>query len=119
MADVLGCSPSRDALGDEDLSIVVLEVGMNLLGIGRQGLRRKGIDGDVDATELGNDPLSHGVSRLPIDDIHLDRQGATISAATRSSFSFVLPVTGTAAPARADPREWHEFPPRLARPPPR
>src|SRR3954452_1492040 len=37
--DVLRGSPSLNALGGEDLSIVVLEVGMNLLGIGREGPR--------------------------------------------------------------------------------
>ena len=47
MADVLRGSPSLDALGGEDLSIVVLEVGMNLLGIGWEGPRRKGIDGNA------------------------------------------------------------------------
>jgi hypothetical protein len=44
MTDVLGSTPSLDALSGEDFPIVVLQIGMNLLGIAREGPRGEGID---------------------------------------------------------------------------
>ena len=35
------------------------------------------VDQDVDAAQLGDNPLRHGVDRLPVGDIDLDGEGAT------------------------------------------
>jgi hypothetical protein len=44
MTEVLGSTPSLVALSGEDFPIVVLQIGMNLLGIAREGPRGEGID---------------------------------------------------------------------------
>ena len=58
MANVLRGSPSLDALGGEDLPIVVLEVRMNLLGIGREG------PGERVLTVMPSGPTSRASARV-------------------------------------------------------
>jgi hypothetical protein len=52
IADVIRGSPPLDALGGQDLPVVVLQVRMNLLGIGRECSRRESVDGDAVRPDL-------------------------------------------------------------------